>query len=81
MHQRLYDLDLQLRDMGEAGIDQGMRPEQLVFASDYPQDLTWVNTDTEKGMLEPKKYVETVRELDLVHESKEQILGGTAATL
>lgn len=31
---------------------QGMRPEQLVFASDYPQDFTGVNTDTGKGMLD-----------------------------
>ena len=50
--------------MDEAGIDQGMRPEQLVFARDYPKDFTGVNTDREKGMLELKKYVETVRELD-----------------
>jgi hypothetical protein len=27
-------------------------PERLVFASDYPQDFTGVNTDTGKGIEE-----------------------------
>lgn len=58
---------------------QGMRPEQLVFASDYPQNFTGVNTETGKGMLDLKKYVEAVRELPLDQESKKRILGGTAA--
>ena len=29
---------------------QGIRAERLLFASDYPQDFTGVNTDTGKGM-------------------------------
>ena len=32
-----------------------VRPEQLIFASDYPQDFTGVNADTGKGMLDLKK--------------------------
>ena len=40
---------------------EGIRPERLVFASDYPQDFTGVNTDTGKGMTELRNYVEAVR--------------------
>jgi aminocarboxymuconate-semialdehyde decarboxylase len=59
----------------------GIRPERLVFASDYPQDFTGVNTDTGKGMQELKEYIAAVRSLDLKSETKEAILGGTAARL
>ena len=60
---------------------QGIRPERLVFASDYPQDFTGVNTDTGKGMKELKNYIETIRGLPLSETSKEAVLGGTAARL
>lgn len=60
---------------------QGIRPEHLVFASDYPQDFTGVNTDTGKGMAELKNYVDTIRKLSISADSKEKILGGTAAKL
>ena len=60
---------------------QGIRPERLVFATDYPQDFTGVNTDTGKGMREIRNYVAAVRGLPLSDRSKEQILGGTAAEL
>ena len=60
---------------------QGIRPERLVFASDYPQDFTGVNTDTGKGMKELKNYIETIRNLPLDQKSKEKILGDTAAAL
>ena len=60
---------------------QGIRPERLVFASDYPQDFTGVNTDTGKGMTELRNYIETIRGLPLSEQSKETILGGTAARL
>jgi aminocarboxymuconate-semialdehyde decarboxylase len=59
----------------------GIRPERLVFASDYPQDFTGVNTDTGKGMRELRDYIAAVRSLDLKSETKEAILGGTAARL
>jgi predicted TIM-barrel fold metal-dependent hydrolase len=59
----------------------GIRPERLLFASDYPQDFTGINTDTGKGMQALKDYIETVRGLDLKEESREAILGGTAARL
>jgi predicted TIM-barrel fold metal-dependent hydrolase len=60
---------------------QEIRPERLVFASDYPQDFTGVNTDTGKGMKELKNYIETIRNLPLDQKSKEKILGDTAAVL
>jgi predicted TIM-barrel fold metal-dependent hydrolase len=60
---------------------QGIRPERLVFASDYPQDFTGVNTDTGKGMAELKSYVETIRNLPLSETAKQDMLGGTALRL
>jgi predicted TIM-barrel fold metal-dependent hydrolase len=60
---------------------QGMRPERLIFASDYPQDFTGVNTDTGKGMRELRNYIQAVHGLPLDDKSKELILGGTAARL
>ena len=60
---------------------QGIRPERLVFASDYPQDFTGVNTDTGKGMQELRNYIATIRKLPLGGETKEGILGGTAMAL
>ena len=60
---------------------QGIRPERLVFASDYPQDFTGVNTDTGRGMKELKAYIDTVRALALSDATKEAILGRTAAQL
>jgi aminocarboxymuconate-semialdehyde decarboxylase len=52
-----------------------------VFASDYPQDFTGVNTDTGRGMKDLRAYIQTVRDLPLDDATKEAILGGTAATL
>ena len=60
---------------------QGIRSERLVFASDYPQDFTGVNTDTGRGMKELKAYIDTVRALALSDATKEAILGRTAAQL
>jgi predicted TIM-barrel fold metal-dependent hydrolase len=42
---------------------QGIRAERLVFASDYPQDFTGVNTDTGKEMQELRNYIDTIRKL------------------
>lgn len=60
---------------------QGIRPERLLFASDYPQDFTGVNTDTGKGMRELRGYVDAIRNLPLKQETVEAVLGGTAARL
>lgn len=59
----------------------GIRPDRLVFASDYPQDFTGVNTDTGRGMTDLRNYVNVVRNLELGNETKDAILGGTAARL
>jgi aminocarboxymuconate-semialdehyde decarboxylase len=60
---------------------QGIRAERLVFASDYPQDFTGVNTDTGKGMQELRNYVDAIRRLPLEEETRDGILGGTALAL
>jgi len=60
---------------------QGIRPERLVFASDYPQDFTGVNTDTGKGTLELRGYIDAIRQLPLGEEIKDGILGATAMAL
>ncbi|MGH7771780.1 MAG: amidohydrolase family protein [Candidatus Binatia bacterium] len=59
----------------------GIRPERLVFATDYPQDFTGVSTDTGKGIGAIRDYIAAVRSLDLEEEVREGILGGTAARL
>ena len=59
----------------------GIRPDRLVFASDYPQDFTGVSTDTGKGMAALREYIAAVRSLDLKQELKDGILGQTAARL
>jgi predicted TIM-barrel fold metal-dependent hydrolase len=59
----------------------GIRPDRLVFASDYPQDFTGVNTDTGRGMKELRDYINAVRNLPLEDATKEAMLGGTAARL
>lgn len=59
----------------------GIRPERLVFASDYPQDFTGQLTDTGKGVRDIRTYIEDIRALDLPEATKDAILGGTAARL
>ena len=60
---------------------QGIRPDRLVFATDYPQDFTGVSTDTGKGMAALRDYIDAIRELPLSDDEKDAIMGGTAASL
>lgn len=60
---------------------EAIRPERLVFATDYPQDFTGVSTDTGKGMSALQDYIKAIRDLDLTAAQKEAVLGGTAAGL
>lgn len=60
---------------------EGIRPDRLVFASDYPQDFSGVNTDTGRGMKELKEYIDAVQALPLSEKTKTDILGGTAKRL
>lgn len=59
----------------------GIKPEQLVFATDYPQDFTGVSTDTGRGMTALREYIAAVKNLDLDEKIKNGILGKTAAKL
>lgn len=59
----------------------GIRPERLVFGTDYPQDFTGVNTDLGKGMGAIREYISALRSLDLQENLKEGILGKTATKL
>jgi aminocarboxymuconate-semialdehyde decarboxylase len=59
----------------------GIRPDRLVFGSDYPQDFTGVNTSLGKGMTALREYISVLRNLDLPEDVKEEIMGKTAARL
>ncbi len=59
----------------------GVRPERLVFATDYPQDFTGASTATGKGMAAIRDYIAAVKSLELGDKIKQDILGGTAARL
>ena len=59
----------------------GIKPERLVFATDYPQDFTGATTDTRKGVKDIRKYIEEIRGLPLPEDAKARMLGGTAAEL
>jgi len=58
-----------------------IKPERLVFATDYPQNFN--NGDPKQGKNADgiAEYIATVRALSLSSEIKEAMLGGTAATL
>jgi predicted TIM-barrel fold metal-dependent hydrolase len=59
----------------------GIKPERLVFATDYPQDFTGVVTNTGKGPAQIRDYIQSVRDLPLPAAATEAMLGGTAARL
>jgi len=59
----------------------GIKPERMVFATDYPQDFTGATTDTGKGAKDIRRYIDEIRALPLPEETKEGMLGGTAAKL
>jgi predicted TIM-barrel fold metal-dependent hydrolase len=59
----------------------GIKPERLVFATDYPQDFTGVVTNTGKGSAQIRDYIQSVRDLPLPAAAIESMLGGTAARL
>jgi len=59
----------------------GIRPDRLVFGSDYPQDFTGVNSSLGKGMGALREYILALRSLNLPENVKEEIMGNTAAKL
>jgi predicted TIM-barrel fold metal-dependent hydrolase len=59
----------------------GIAPRQIVFATDYPQDFTGVQTATERGPAAMAEYVELFRGLPYSEEDRAWMLGGYAASL
>ena len=60
---------------------EGIRPDRLVFATDYPQDFTGATTQTGKGIPAIRDYITSIRSLGLPQGSAEAILGDTACRL
>jgi predicted TIM-barrel fold metal-dependent hydrolase len=60
---------------------EGIKPERLVFATDYPQNFN--NSDPKQGKSVDgvKEYIDEIRRLPLDEEIKAGMLGGTAASL
>jgi len=58
-----------------------VRPERLVFATDYPQDFTGATTQSGKGVENIRDYIALVRSLALPDGAGEAMLGGNAARL
>jgi aminocarboxymuconate-semialdehyde decarboxylase len=60
---------------------EGIRPEQMIFATDYPQNFN--NSDPRRGQSVQgiKLYIEEVERLPLTPAVKQDMLGGTAAKL
>jgi aminocarboxymuconate-semialdehyde decarboxylase len=60
---------------------EGIRPERMIFATDYPQNFN--NTDPKQGQSIDgvKLYIQQIERLPLAETVKQGMLGGTAATL
>ena len=60
---------------------EGIKPERLVFATDYPQNFN--NSDPKQGKSVDgvKEYIDEIRRLPLEEKIKAGMLGGTAASL
>jgi aminocarboxymuconate-semialdehyde decarboxylase len=59
----------------------GIRPDRLVFATDYPQDFTGATTQSGKGVTAIREYVTLVHEMAPSPGVARAILGDTAADL
>ncbi|HLW61340.1 MAG TPA: amidohydrolase family protein [bacterium] len=59
----------------------GIRPDRLLFATDYPQDFTGATTQTGKGVSSIRDYTGLVRTLAGSEAAARAILGETAAGL
>ena len=60
---------------------EGINPERMVFATDYPQNFNNSDPNEGKGVDGIKQYVGEIRALPLAESIKEDMLGGTAARL
>ena len=60
---------------------EGIRPERLVFATDYPQNFNNADPKTGKDIDGIREYIVDIQNLPLNAELKNNMLGGTAARL
>jgi hypothetical protein len=72
MHRRLYDLDLQLEDIAQAGVDVSVLSCLLGWSAPL-EECRFINDDTGKGMVALKNYIDAVRDLPLTQKSKDEI--------
>jgi hypothetical protein len=59
---------------------EGIRPERLVF-TDYPQNFNSSDPKHGRGVDGVREYIDEIRALPLSEKIKEDMLGGTAASL
>ena len=60
---------------------EGIRPDRLVFATDYPQDFTGATTQTGTGVEGIRAYIDLIRGLSVSGREARAILGDTARRL
>ena len=60
---------------------EGIRPERLVFATDYPQNFNNNDAKQGKSVAGVGEYIEDIRKLPLDERTKADMLGGNAARL
>jgi predicted TIM-barrel fold metal-dependent hydrolase len=60
---------------------EGIRPERMLFATDYPQNFNSHDSKQGKSVDGISEYVDEIRRLPLAQRVKEDMLGGTAAKL
>jgi predicted TIM-barrel fold metal-dependent hydrolase len=60
---------------------EGIRPERMVFATDYPQNFNNADPEMGKSVDGIREYIDVIHRLDLDSKIKNDMLGGTAARL
>ena len=60
---------------------QGIRPERMVFATDYPQNFNNDDPAMGKNTGGIREYIDEIKNLPLDVKRKDNMLGGTAARL
>lgn len=60
---------------------EGIRPERMVFATDYPQNFNNDNPKIGKNVDGIREYIQEIQNLPIDSELKKDMLGGTAARL
>jgi len=60
---------------------EGIRPERMVFGTDYPQNFNSSDPKQGKSIDGVSNYIDELRKLALDEKIKENMLGGNAAKL